>query len=87
MQEDVEEVDRFIEFLMPYIKKNFKKKDMNNILDPDVFPNYGEYYEKSEKIKYSFINKMEPWQIIIGGFCLGLLFVCLIIWIVFHFVN
>lgn len=78
-QQDIESVDAFIEYLSPFLTKEFNKKVLKNKMTTYMFPNYGVYVTKSEKIKYSVINKLKPWQIIliflsVGFFLLILLF-------------
>ncbi|WP_300670318.1 hypothetical protein [Soonwooa sp.] len=70
---DVEEVDNFVAYLMPYINENFNKKILKNIIDNNVFPNFGVYVVKTEKIKYSLINKMQPWQIVLSFLAIGII--------------
>lgn len=69
-QKDIDEVDRFVQYMKPYIIKNFNKKELKNIISTTVIPNFGVYVVKGEKIKYSIINKMRPWQVIL--FILGI---------------
>lgn len=61
--EDIHELDSFVEFLKPYIEKNFNKKILKNAANPNIIPNFGVYIEKQQKIRYSLINKLKPWQI------------------------
>ena len=63
-QEDIKKLDAFVEYLMPYFKENFNQKELKNIINTNIFPNFGVYVVKGEKIQYSIINKMRPWQII-----------------------
>lgn len=69
-EEDIEIVDSFIEYLKPYIAEKFNKKILKNIINNNIIPNFGVYVSKREKIKYSIINKMEPWQVML--FILGI---------------
>lgn len=69
-EEDIEIVDSFIEYLKPYITENFNKKILKNIININIIPNFGVYVNKKEKIKYTIINKMEPWQVMV--FILGI---------------
>ncbi|SDJ91763.1 hypothetical protein [Chryseobacterium jejuense] len=69
-QKDIDELDAFVQYIKPYINKNFNKKELRNIINTTIIPNFGVYVVKGEKIKYSIINKMKPWQVII--FILGI---------------
>lgn len=69
-QKDIDELDAFVQHMKPYINKKFNKKELRNIIYPNVIPNFGVYVVKGEKIKYSIINKMQPWQVIL--FILGI---------------
>ncbi|WP_347218724.1 hypothetical protein [Chryseobacterium sp.] len=69
-QKDIDELDAFVQYIKPYIIKNFNKKELRNIINPTIIPNFGVYVVKGEKIKYSIINKMQPWQIVL--FILGI---------------
>lgn len=86
-EEDLHTVDQFIKYLKPYIDKHFNQKILKNKIVPSSFPNYGIYIVKSETIKYSFINKMTPGQVIIFGLALGLLFVFLMLQVLFYFID
>ncbi|SFN22679.1 hypothetical protein SAMN05421594_1633 [Chryseobacterium oleae] len=76
-EKDIEQLDDFVEYLMPYVRENFNQKELRNIINTNIFPNFGVYLVKREKIKYSIINKMEPWQVFVFG--IGLFFVVLFI--------
>ncbi len=83
---DIEKLDEFVEYLTPYIRENFNQKELKNIINTNIFPNFGVYVVKGEKIKYSIINKMEPWQVLVYGtglflFILLLLFIGLIVFV------
>lgn len=69
-QKDIDELDAFVQYMKPYINKNFNKKELRNIINTTVIPNFGVYIVKGEPIKYSIINKMKPWQVIV--FILGI---------------
>ncbi|KPE49408.1 hypothetical protein [Chryseobacterium indologenes] len=69
-EKDIEQLDEFVKYLMPYIRENFNQKELKNIINTNVFPNFGVYVLKGDKIKYSIINKMEPWQVFV--FILGI---------------
>lgn len=69
-QKDIDELDAFVQYMKPYIHKNFNKKELRNIINTTIIPNFGVYVVKGEKIKYSIINKMKPWQVIL--FILGI---------------
>ncbi|REC59098.1 hypothetical protein DRF65_27725 [Chryseobacterium pennae] len=69
-QKDIDELDAFVQHIKPYITKKFNKKELRNIINPTIIPNLGVYVVKGEKIKYSIINKMQPWQVIL--FILGI---------------
>ncbi|MBB6369079.1 hypothetical protein [Chryseobacterium shigense] len=71
-EKDIVQLDKFVEYLMPYIRENFNQKELKNIINTNIFSNFGVYVVKREKIKYSIINKMKPWQIFVFG--IGLLF-------------
>lgn len=71
-EKDIERLDEFVEYLMPYIRENFNQKELKNIINTNVFPNFGVYVVKGDTIKYSIINKMEPWQVFVFG--IGLFF-------------
>ncbi|MFP3833302.1 hypothetical protein [Chryseobacterium sp. SIMBA_028] len=62
-QEDIDQLDAFVEYIKPYIDTNFNKKILKNAATPNIIPNFGVYVAKGEKIKYSIINKMKPWQV------------------------
>ncbi|MCW3161409.1 hypothetical protein [Chryseobacterium oryctis] len=72
-QFDIEKVDEFLEYLTPFLNENFNKKELKNKINTNIFPNYGVYVTKSEIIKYSIINKLKPWQIILIFICGGFL--------------
>lgn len=74
-EKDIEKLDEFVEYLMPYIRENFNQKELKNIINTNIFTNFGVYVIKGEKIKYSIINKMEPWQVFVFG--IGLFFIIL----------
>ncbi|KFF18898.1 hypothetical protein [Chryseobacterium sp. JM1] len=76
-EKDIEQLDDFVEYLMPYVWGNFNQKELKNIINTNIFPNFGVYLVKREKIKYSIINKMEPWQVFVLG--IGLFFVVLFV--------
>lgn len=76
-EKDIEQLDDFVEYLMPYVRENFNQKELKNIINTNIFPNFGVYLVKREKIKYSIINKMEPWQVFVFG--IGLFFVVLFV--------
>ena len=65
-QKDLDELDAFMEYMKPYIKRHFNQKELRNIIDTRVIPNFGVYVVKGDKIKYSILNKMEPWQVIVS---------------------
>ncbi|UHO37402.1 hypothetical protein H5J24_17035 [Chryseobacterium capnotolerans] len=69
-QKDIDELDAFVQYMKPYIHKNFNKKELRNIINTTIIPNFGVYVVKGEPIKYSIINKMQPWQVIL--FILGI---------------
>ncbi|MCS4305106.1 hypothetical protein [Chryseobacterium sp. BIGb0232] len=69
-QKDIDELDAFVQHVKPYITKNFNKKELRNMINPTIIPNFGVYVVKGEKIKYSIINKMQRWQVIL--FILGI---------------
>lgn len=69
-QKDIDELDSFVQYMKPYIIKNFNKKELRNIMNPTTIPTFGVYVAKGEKIKYSIVNKMQPWQVIL--FILGI---------------
>jgi hypothetical protein len=73
--EDITAVDAFIAHLMPYIDKRFNRKILKNRFNNNVFPNFGIYVTKTEKIKYSFINKLQPWQVMICFGALGFILI------------
>ncbi|REC41993.1 hypothetical protein [Chryseobacterium pennipullorum] len=77
-QKDIETIDAFIQHLSSYLQENFNKKDLKNKLNINVFPNYGVYVVKSEKIRYSIINTLKPWQIMIIFLCGGFLLLILL---------
>lgn len=79
-EEDIEIVDSFIEYLKPYIIENFNKKILKNIINNNIIPNFGVYVNKKEKINYTIINKMEPWQVMV--FILGITTVVLILFVI-----
>ncbi|MBV8326140.1 hypothetical protein [Chryseobacterium sp.] len=72
-QKDLEIIDAFVDYLNPFLEENFNKKELKNKLNTQVFPHYGVYVVKSEKIKYSMINRLKPWQIMIIFLCGGFL--------------
>lgn len=74
-EKDIEKLDEFVEYLMPYIRENFNQKELKNIINTNIFTNFGVYVVKGEKIKNSIINKMEPWQVFVFG--IGLFFIIL----------
>lgn len=76
-QKDIDELDSFVQYMKPHIVKNFNKKELRNIMYPAIIPNFGVYVVKGEKIKYSIINKMKPWQVIL--FILGIAGVVMIL--------
>ena len=82
-QKDIEEVDAFVAYLKPYINRNFNKKRLKNKIFDEIFPNYGVYVVKSEKIKYSLINRMYPWQVVLLILSCVVLFLLLLIYGVF----
>lgn len=77
-QKDLEIFDDFVEYLRPFLYENFNKKELKNKINTQVFPNYGVYVVKSEKIKYSIINRLKPWQIMIIFLCGGFLLLILL---------
>lgn len=79
-EEDIEIIDSFIEYLKPYIIENFNKKILKNIININIIPNFGVFINKKEKIKYTIINKMEPWQVMV--FILGITTVVLILFVI-----
>ncbi|PKF73770.1 hypothetical protein [Chryseobacterium sp. PMSZPI] len=77
-QKDLENCDAFVEYLRPFLEENFNKKELKNKINTQIFPNYGVYVVKSEKIKYSIINRLKPWQIMIIFLCGGFLLLVLL---------
>lgn len=55
----------FVQYMKPYIHKNFNKKELKNIINTTIIPNFGVYVVKDEHIKYSIINKMNSLQVIL----------------------
>lgn len=80
-QKDLDELDAFMEYMKPYIKEHFNQKELRNIIDTRVIPNFGVYVVKGDKIRYSILNKMEPWQVI--AFFLGISAIILVFFIKF----
>lgn len=70
---DITELDAFIAYLRPYIDQNFNTKVLKNAINPNVIPNFGVFVRKGEKIKYSIINRMEPWQVIAMILSIGII--------------
>lgn len=86
-EKDIEELDEFVKYLMPYIRENFNQKKLKNIININVFPNFGVYVLKGDKIKYSIINKMEPWQVFVFGIGLFFLILFLLIQFLFYYFD
>ncbi|AZA46779.1 hypothetical protein EG346_00455 [Chryseobacterium carnipullorum] len=78
-QKDIDELDAFVQYLKPYIDKHFNEKVLKNIVQPNIIPNFGVYVVKEEKIKYSIINRMKPWQVVV--FILGILVLIMILFV------
>lgn len=62
---DIEELDALVEYLRFYIDENFNKKILKNAANLNIIPNFGIYFVKGVEIKYSLINKMKPWQVVV----------------------
>jgi len=75
--EDINKLDAFIDYLRPYIDQNFNTKVLKNAINPNVIPNFGVFVRKGEKIKYSIINKMQPWQVIAMILSIGIIIMIL----------
>lgn len=86
-QEDLQTLDEFITYLKPYIDENFNKKILKNRIDNHVFPNCGIYVVKTEKIRYSLINKMNPAQVIIVFGLAGFLFIMLLMFFILNIID
>lgn len=86
-EKDIEQLDEFVAYLMPYIRENFNQKELKNIINTNVFPNFGVYVVKGEKINYSIINKMEPWQVFVFGIGLGLFLLFLLMQVLFYYFD
>ncbi|WP_144038383.1 hypothetical protein [Soonwooa buanensis] len=72
-EEDVSKLDQFFEELLPYINKNFNKKEAFVKPNQFSFKNMGVYVHKSEKIHYNIIERMGVTYYIVGLFiCAGL---------------
>lgn len=74
---DITKLDAFIAYLRPYIDQNFNTKVLKNAINPSIIPNFGVFVRKGEKIKYSIINRMEPWQVIAVILFIGIIFTIL----------
>jgi hypothetical protein len=85
--EDIAIVDSFVEYLKPYMYERFNKKILKNQINNNVFPNFGIYVIKTEKIKYSIINKMHSWQIMIVFGISGFLFIMLLMMILMDLLD
>lgn len=86
-EKDIEQLDDFVEYLMVYVRENFNQKELKNIINTNVFPNFGVYVVKREKIKYSVINKMEPWQVFVFGIGLFFLILFLFMQVLFYYFD
>lgn len=71
-EKDIKQLDEFMEYLMPYVRENFNQKELKNIINTNIFSNFGVFVVKGEKIRYSIINKMQPWQVFVFGIGMGL---------------
>lgn len=85
--DDIEQLDAFVAYLMPYIHKNFNQKMMKNKIAPSGFKNFGVYVVKGEFIKYSFINKLTPAQIEILVFGCAILIILVLLKILFYYID
>jgi len=86
-EKDIEQLDEFVKYLMPYIRENFNQKELKNIINTNIIPNFGVYVVKGEKINYSIINKMEPWQVFVFGIGLGLFILFLLMQVLFYYFD
>ncbi|MCZ4244264.1 hypothetical protein [Pedobacter punctiformis] len=86
-QEDIDELDAFVEFIKPYIDMHFNKKILKNIARPNIIPNFGVYVVKGEKIKYSLINKMTPVQVALFILGIGVLVMILFMNGLIYFID
>lgn len=82
-QKDIEEFDAFIQYLKPYLDTYFNKKVFKNMRRPDIIPNFGVYVVKGQEIKYSLINRMKPWQIVL---CVIAIFILIMIFLMTGFI-
>lgn len=84
-EKDVEILDGFVNYMKPYIDENFNMKVLKNALNPNIIPNFGVFVKKGMEIRYSLINKMTPWQVIVLILSLGTAFIVLFILIMEHY--
>lgn len=76
---DIEILDAFVNDIKPYINQNFNKKVLKNALNPNIIPNFGVFVKKGVAIKYSLINMMQPWQVIMLILGLGTILIILFV--------
>lgn len=78
-QEDIEKLDELFLALEPFIKENFNQKILKNKIGFNPFYGFGVYVEKSQKIKYSVINRLDPIILAPGIVLIGSIFFFLLI--------
>ncbi|WP_412468144.1 hypothetical protein [Pedobacter sp. KLB.chiD] len=83
--QDIQTLDTFIAHLKPYLDQHFNTKILRNRITPPGFPNYGVYVVKTEQIRYSLLNKLEAWQVILLVFVSGVLLLVSIMLLLEHF--
>lgn len=84
-ERDIMILDTFISYIMPYLTEHFHLKKLKNAMHPRIIPNFGVYVRKGEKIKYSLINKMYPWQVIAMIVFIGIIMMIIFMIIMEHY--
>lgn len=86
-QADIDEVDAFVAYIKPFINEHFNTKILKNIANCEIMPNFGVYVVKGENIKYSVINKMKPWQVILFILGIGVLVMVLFMTGILYYID
>lgn len=76
-EKDIKNLDAFIDYIKPYINENFNTKVLRNAMNPNIIPNFGIFVRKGERIQYSIINRMKPWQVIAMILFIGIIIMIL----------
>lgn len=84
---DIVILDTFIDHIMPYLTEHFSLKNLKNAMNSRIIPNFGVYVRNGEKIKYSLINKMYPWQVITMIIFIGIIIMIIFMTIMEHYLK